>query len=230
MLRWARERLQRLPEQVAEKVPVKLEKLVLWEQGEARPSFRQAQILAKILRIPFGYLFLSEPPRGKPQIPDLRTVRDATHAQLSVNFLDTLNDALRKQDWYREYIQQEQPEPLPFVGRCSIHKPPESVAADISKTLSIDDGFRRSVRSWEEFLRCLIEKAEQTGILVMRSSVVGNNTHRPLSVDEFRGFAISDPFAPLVFIWHLWAKGPSHYRYWRMLHFFSFNRRDMIWV
>ncbi len=34
----------------------------------------------------------------------------------------------------------------------------------------------------------------------MRSSVVGNSTHRPLSTHEVQGFAIADPVVPVVFV------------------------------
>jgi Zn-dependent peptidase ImmA (M78 family) len=49
-------------------------------------------------------------------------------------------------------------------------------------------------------LRELTRSAEAIEILVMRSGIVGGNTRRKLSVDEFRGFVISDDLAPLVFI------------------------------
>ena len=48
--------------------------------------------------------------------------------------------------------------------------------------------------------RQLISTIEDFGILVMMSGVVENNTQRKLDVAEFRGFALADPWAPLVFV------------------------------
>jgi len=200
IVRWARERLHVSTEELAQKVPVKPDKLVEWETGHDQPSFRQARQISKALRIPFGYLFLAQPPAEPIPIPDLRTIADAESARLSVDLVDVLHDALRKQDWYRERLRAEEFEPLPFVGAFAMTTPHEDVADDVRDTLGIDSGLRQRSRSWEEFLRFLVLNAEEKRILVMRNSVVGNNSHRPLSVREFRGFALSDPIAPLLFI------------------------------
>jgi Zn-dependent peptidase ImmA (M78 family)/DNA-binding XRE family transcriptional regulator len=200
IIRWARERLHVSNEELAERIPVKPGKVAKWETGDDQPSFRQARQISKALRIPFGYLFLTHPPAESVPIPDLRTIPDAEFAPLSVDFVDVLDDALRKQDWYREHLRAQEFEPLPFVGAFNITTPHEDVANDIRDTLEIDSGLRRSSRSWEEFLRSFVLNAEEKRILVMRNSVVGNNSHRPLSVSEFRGFALSDPIAPLLFI------------------------------
>ncbi|XSG84586.1 MAG: ImmA/IrrE family metallo-endopeptidase [Methylohalobius sp. ZOD2] len=52
---------------------------------------------------------------------------------------------------------------------------------------------------WDDYFRRLIRRIEGVGILVMREGYIGHYT-RPLSVQEFRGFAIANPLAPVIFI------------------------------
>lgn len=200
LVRWARERSDFTADTLAEKVSVSESKIRAWEDGGARPTFRQAQALASKLHVPFGFLFLSTPPTERIPLPDLRTLAGSNLGPPSPNFVDILNDALRKQEWYREYRQTEGAESLPFSGRFSLSDSPEIIAADIVTTLGIDASMRQQAQNWEEFLRQLVQRAEAAGVIVLRNGVVGNNTHRKLSVAEFRGFAISDDLAPLIFV------------------------------
>jgi transcriptional regulator with XRE-family HTH domain len=107
IITWARQRAEMTPVDVATSIHVKPEQISDWESGEDHPTFRQAQLLAKKLFIPFGYLFLVEPPVIEPQITDLRTVGDEQRNRFSLEFEDVLNDAQRKQNWYKEQLLQE---------------------------------------------------------------------------------------------------------------------------
>lgn len=107
---------------------------MLWEQGREKPTFRQAQTLAKKLCIPLGFLFLAHPPEEKLPIPDLRNVGGHLASDFSIEMHNLLADVLRKQDWYRDYLLEQGIEVLPFIGRFSIDDGPEEIAADMTMT------------------------------------------------------------------------------------------------
>ena len=164
-------------------------------------SIAEAEKLAKKTHIPFGYFFLDTPPvTAQRGIPDLRQLPN--HEPLSIDFFDVLDDVLRKQQWYQEYLQEQGAQPLDFVGKYpfSAKLPAERVAADIQRTLGITDQERKQCKTTGDFFSLLSAKAESIGILVFKNGIVKNNTKRGLSVSEFRGFAIADPLAPVVFI------------------------------
>ena len=197
---WGRNRAKLTQKDVAKSVHVSEETVSKWETGDALPTLRQAEKLAHRLYIPFGYLFLSHPPRIDIPLPDLRTVQGGHITNPSPEFYDVLNDALRKQDWYKTHLADEGAEHLPFVGRFPPDTTSQIVSEDIENILGISSEIHPQSRNWEGFLTGLMLKTEQVGVLVIRNSVVGNNTHRHLNVQEFRGFVLSDNLAPLIFL------------------------------
>ncbi|MDQ0706253.1 Zn-dependent peptidase ImmA (M78 family)/DNA-binding XRE family transcriptional regulator [Pseudomonas sp. W3I7] len=198
ILFWSRQRAGLSEAQVAKGLMVKLERLKEWEGGQSLPSFHQAQKWAAIVHVPFGYLFLRAPPPEHLPLPDLRTLGGVLPDKPSLNLMDTVKDVLRKQDWYLEYLQDHERSPLPFVGSFTSRSAIKDVVADIRRVLGVTDAFARM--GYEDYVRALVSGAEEAGILVMRSGVALGNTHRKLDVSEFRGFAISNPMAPVVFI------------------------------
>jgi Zn-dependent peptidase ImmA (M78 family) len=164
-------------------------------------SVAQTEKLAQKTHIPFGYFFLETPPaRIERSLPDLRQLPD--HAPLSVDFFDTLDDVLRKQQWYQDYLRDQGAQPLPFIGKFAFRAQhaPVDIAKDIRQTLNITEQDRQESKDYKAFYNLLSEKIESIGVLIFRSGIVKSNTKRGLSVDEFRGFAISDPLVPVIFI------------------------------
>ncbi len=198
ILSWAVARAGLQPEELAKKLNVKPLVVDAWLDGDDRPTFIQAQKAAAALSIPFGYLYLSSPPQERLPIPDFRTV-GSEHSNLDVNSRSLLSDILYKRDWFREHREQSGFDPLPFIGKFTVKANPIDVAQDIRDTLQATE-VRAQSRNYEDYLRLLMSKAEAVGIWVMRTGIVGNNTHRPLAVSDFRGMAISDKVTPIILV------------------------------
>ena len=149
---------------------------------------------------PVGYFFLAQPPEESLPIPDLRTVGSLPVSRPSPNLLSTIYLCQQRQEWYREFARAEGETTLPFVGSETTASGIERVAARIRNSLNLDLATQAALPTWSEALRRFIDTADALGVLVMVNGILGNNTHRRLDADEFRGFALVDDLAPLVFI------------------------------
>jgi Zn-dependent peptidase ImmA (M78 family) len=196
LLRWAVERAGTSSQALAPRFP----RLAEWERAEARPTLRQLEAFASATHVPIGYLFLNEPPVETVPIPDFRTVGGEGVRRPSPNLLDTMYVCQQRQEWYRDFARLTGESPRPFVGPARVGDDVVRTAATIRELLHFDLEERRRMPTWTEALRRFIAQADELGILVMCSGVVLNNNRRHLDPDEFRGFALADSLAPLVFV------------------------------
>jgi Zn-dependent peptidase ImmA (M78 family) len=196
MLRWARERARIDEHMLADKFP----KLSEWESGDKLPTLKQLEKYAHATYAPIGFLFLSTPPEERMPIPDFRTMANQEMVRPSPNLLETIYTCQQRQSWYRDYAQSHSIPPLDFIGSATLQSSVVETAEKIRQRLGFDLNARRDCPTWAEALRLFISEADAVGIMVMCSGVVLNNNYRKLNPEEFRGFAISDPLAPLVFI------------------------------
>lgn len=199
VLRWAMARADVGTEDLGKSFKKTPEMITAWMDGAAAPTFKQAQRLAKKLRVPFGYLFLEAPPPEELPLPDFRRPNAGARREPSLDLRDVISDVLRKQDWYRDFRLDREEGPLPFVGSFTLNSPAVDVAGDIKNNLRFEAEIRPESQA-SQFLRAFVRQVEALGLLVMRNGIVRQATKRALDVEEFRGFSIADPIAPVIFI------------------------------
>ncbi len=195
VLMWAIKRAGCTPEIIEKKLP----KIQEWIEGQSQPTFRQIEKLAKITRTPVGYFFLSEPPQERLDIPFYRTFEEHED-EPSVDLVDTIKIIKRRQDWMRQYLIELGHSPLPYVHSADNNDKPKEIVNRIRDMLNIDKNWASGVRTWEDALKFLREAMTEKGIFVVFNGVVENNTTRNLDPEEFRGFVLSDNYAPFVFV------------------------------
>jgi len=196
LLRWACQRSGLTDDEVQHRFP----RFTNWLQGNVKPTLKQLETFAQATHTPIGYLFLDVPPIERIPIPDFRTVANKRIGRPSPDLLDTIYICQQRQEWFRDYAVSSKQDQLPFVGAATTRSDVVKTASDIRGALDFSLERRRQTPTWTEALRQFIEQADRIGVLVMVNGVVANNNYRKLDPAEFRGFALSDVFAPLVFI------------------------------
>ena len=195
ILEWVMEcvRLEILPTQI-------VNYLNSWLSGDKTPTYNQIEKVSKATGIPLGYFFLQTPPEEDVSLLNYRTVDSISLNTPSRNLMDTIHDMEQVQDWMHQYQLSVGEGKLSFVGAMSEDSTIPSVVSMVRHTLGLNEDWFRVCKDAEEAFRKIRQSISEAGVVVMMNGIVGNNTHRPLEINEFRAFAIVDEYAPLIFI------------------------------
>ena len=194
LLKWAYNRTIK-----QDKLHNKFPKLDEWLNGNIKPTLKQLEEYANATSTPLGYLFLEKPPVEQLPIPHYRTIDKGMRKQPSPDLIETLHLMQRRQDFMKDYFERYIGDSLDFVGSYQGNKASQ-LANKISELFGIKSEWASKQRTFQEALNYLISKCEENRIMVMVNGIVGSNTHRPLNIEEFRGFVLVDDMAPLIFI------------------------------
>ncbi len=175
----------------------KFQKLPEWESGETQPTLKRLEMFARAVHVPFGYLFLHEPPDECLPTADFRTVADTATTQASPDLIDTLYAMQRRQAWLLERLVANEAKPLAFAASARLADDPGAMGREMRRTLGLDQGWAAGVRSWQDAVSELRRMIEGLGVMAVINGIVGNSR---LSVAEFRGFALTDHYGPLIFM------------------------------
>jgi len=170
-----------------------------WLNGDKLPTQKQLEDFSQKVHLPFGYLFLEQPPQERLTFPFFRTGKAETF-QVGLNLYDTILLLQRRQEWLVEYLKEINAPRIQFVGKFAQAGDPEAIVADIRKTLGLEPEWASLHKKNEDALNHLSSRAEEAGIFLTFNSVVENSNKRSIAVEECRGFVLVDPYAPFLFV------------------------------
>lgn len=170
-----------------------------WINGDKNPTLKQLEKFTHKVHVPFGYMFMNEPPKEEVPIPFFRT-GSAPRDNISLNVYQTIQIIQDRQNWLTNYLQENEYSDLNFVGKYNNSSDYKEIANDIRKTLNLSVNWASKLGTWEQALEYLTLQIEEIGVIVNFNGIVGNNTRRKILVDECRGFVLVNNKAPFLFI------------------------------
>lgn len=193
MLKWARESVGMSLERAASRVNTDRDRISQWETGKARPTIRQARMLAETYGRPLAVFYLEHPPKDFSVIKQFRTIAESFGEDLSPDVQLLIRKLAERQQWAREYLRANGARRLGFIGKYTLNDSPQDIASQVRRFILrrdtdtyVDPGKRLAM--WTSAI-------ESVGIFVVQGSGRGR-----ITVDDARGFAMVDDVAPFVFV------------------------------
>lgn len=195
VLKWAVERAGYSEEKAIEAFPL----LGEWLSDGKLPTLGQLTKFASKFYVPLGYLFLSHAPVESIPFPMFRGEAGVDN-HFDLNVYDTVMNIQSRQEWLEDYLNENEIDSCNLVGSITERMPVAETVDNLRARLQLDQRWTFSLTTVDAAVSVLTERLEQVNIFVAFNGVVGNNTHRVLSVDKCRGFALVNETAPYIFV------------------------------
>lgn len=171
-----------------------------WVKEDKNPTVKQLEDFTHKVHVPFGYMFLENPPIENIPLPFFRTGSINETNKVSLNVFHTIQNIQDRQDWLTEYLNELDFPNLNFIGKYSIDDNYKVIVNDIRNILKLELDWASEHNTWEQALDFLTNQIEEAGIIVTFNGIVGTNTRRVIDVNECRGFVLVNSKAPFLFI------------------------------
>lgn len=192
LLVWARKNSRLTIEQAAKKVPVKKERLELWEQGDLKPTIKQLRKLGHIYKRPIAVFYLSEPPRDFIPLHDFRRFPIDVEELESPKLRFEIRRARDRREIALELYQDLEGELPDFTLKCDLTDKPEELSEKIRDFLGISPNDQFGFRDHYDAFNSWRAAIENQGVLVFQASGI--------DLIEMRGFSISDIPLPVIVV------------------------------
>lgn len=164
---------------------VDTEVVAAWRRGDTTPTTGQLTALAETLRRPRSLFYLPQPPK-RSMAASLRRTTGSRSRSLSPTERFALREAQRRQRFVSDLLSGSAVVEIPTA---SVDMSPHQAAAPLQEWSGVPLNAQRSWRSDREAYRAWRSALEAKRILVMELQ---------LGRAGLRGFALSDPYAPVV--------------------------------
>lgn len=208
VLKWCREQTGYSISEVVEKINISdtkatskkeavsaVQKLEKWENGKDVPSYTVLQKLASFYKRPLLTFFMPNPPVVQNKLVDFRTLDSLPHGKDSPEFAKLKRQIFYLQESLSDLQKNDNASRLDFINSVSVNTNIFQFVQNIRQRLSFSYDEQRAYKKDEELFSVLREKIEDLGVYV-----VIRGSFEKIPIDEFRGIAITDEYAPLILI------------------------------
>lgn len=163
--------------------------------GNKLPTYSQLEKISKLIKIPVGLLSLEKPVDVNTQRLSFRTHKSQEITDMSPELRDTIIEMQEKQAFLQNQIDENINLTNSQITRATDHL---IIAEYIRNRLSIP--INHLSESKNTPIRYFRDKISSAGVFIFFNGKIRDNTHRPLNSNEFRGFSLNSPSAPIIFI------------------------------